>query len=204
MSRRLFEGDVLFAQRLLKAQGLYAGRLDGRWGPRTDAASAEFERRGVALREEMRTFDTRSEAQLLTLLLPAQRAARAMLARVIDAGFRVRVLSGTRAYAEQNALFRRGRYGNAGPVVTNARGGQSLHNFGIAWDIGLFARDGAYLQDGGIYEDAARVALDASLEWGGDNARFVDRPHYQLRVGLSVAEVRRRFEAGRAYVDTTA
>lgn len=200
MSQRLFEGDVLFNQRLLKVQGLYTGRLDGRWGPLTEQAARAFEQASVAIRREAGDFDARSEAQLTTLLLPAQDAARRFLARVLEAGLHVRILSGTRSYAEQNALFRRGRYGNAGPVVTNARGGQSLHNFGVAWDIGLFDARGRYRQDGASYDRAAEAGMDARLEWGGDNPRFVDRPHYQLRLELPIAEIRRRFESGRAYV----
>ncbi|MEO8506247.1 MAG: hypothetical protein ABI593_01300 [Betaproteobacteria bacterium] len=43
----------------------------------------------------------------------------------------------------QDAPYRQGRLGNPGPRVTNARDGQSNHNFGIAWDIGIFtASDG--------------------------------------------------------------
>lgn len=201
MSQRLFEGDVLFTQRLLKVQGLYTGRLDGRWGPLTERAVQEFEQSSASARRQAGSFDARSEAQLATLLLAAQLAARRFLARVLDAGLHVRILSGTRSYAEQNALFRRGRYGNAGPVVTNARGGQSLHNFGVAWDIGVFDARGRYLQDGAPYERAAEAGMDSTLEWGGDNPRFVDRPHYQLRLDLPIAEIRRRFESGRAYVD---
>ncbi|HEY5804156.1 MAG TPA: M15 family metallopeptidase [Lysobacter sp.] len=200
MSQRLFPDDVLFTQRLLRAQSLYAGRLDGRWGPLTEAASLEFERQTDAIRSQSREFDARSEVQLLTLLLPAQRAARASLSRMIDAGLRARILSGTRSYAEQNALFRRGRYGNPGPVVTNARGGQSMHNFGAGWDIGLFDANGRYLQTAAPYDTAAAMGVGDGLEWGGHNKRFVDRPHYQLRLGLAVAEVRRRFEAGRPYL----
>lgn len=200
MSQRLFEGDVLFTQRLLKVQGLYVGRLDGRWGPLTERAAQDFEQASVAIRQELGEFDARSEARLATLLLPAQDAARRFLARVLEAGLHVRILSGTRSYAEQNALFRRGRYGNPGPVVTNARGGQSLHNFGVAWDIGVFDASGRYRQDGASYERAARAGMQSRLEWGGDNPRFVDRPHYQLRLELPIAEIRRRFESGRTYV----
>ena len=42
MSRYLFGDDVTFHQRLLKAQGLYGGALDGRWGRQTEAADREF------------------------------------------------------------------------------------------------------------------------------------------------------------------
>ena len=42
------------------------------------------------------------------------------------------------SYTEQNDLYKRGSFGNPPPKVTNARGGQSNHNFGIAWDGGVF------------------------------------------------------------------
>lgn len=200
MSLRLFPDDVLFTQRLLKVQRLYAGRLDGVWGARTENAAMEFDRRARAVGDSIGRFDTRSEAQLGTLLLVAQSAARTFLARVLGTGLRVRLISGTRSYAEQNVLFRRGRYGHPGPVVTNARGGQSLHNFGVAWDIGLFDAQGRYLRDGRAYDEAAQAGRSDALEWGGDNVRFVDRPHYQLRLTLSLAEVRRRFESGRPFL----
>lgn len=199
MSLRLFTDDVLFLQRLLKAQGLYGAGLDGIWGPVTEAGATRFQALSLQIRERHRTFDLRSEAQISTLLLTAQAKARAFLARVLDAGIIARIISGTRRYEEQNRLFRRGRYGNAGPVVTNARGGQSLHNFGLAWDIGVFGTDGSYLTVPEPYERAAEAGLVEGLEWGGHNPRFVDRPHFHLETGLGVAELRARFEAGVAY-----
>ena len=99
-------------------------------------------------------------------------------------------------------LFRQGRFGNPGRIVTNARGGQSNHNFGIAWDIGIFAA-GSYKPESPLYDKAAGVALAAgipNLEWGGNWQRFKDRPHYQLQTGLALADVRNRFEQGEAYI----
>lgn len=53
--------------------------------------------------------------------------------------------SGLRTYEEQNALYAQGRTA-PGNKVTNAKGGFSNHNFGIAFDIGIF--EGAkYLGD---------------------------------------------------------
>lgn len=200
MSQRLFGDDVLFTQRLLKSEGLYTGKLDGIWGPLTDAAARQFERRARQIRDATRAFDPRSEAQLAGLRLPAQRAARRFLGRLLDAGLDARIISGTRSYAQQNELFRQGRYGNPGPVVTNARGGRSLHNFGLAWDIGLFGEDGRYLTAAAPYARAARIGLATGLEWGGDFRNFVDRPHYQLETDLGLAQVRQRFMAGQPYI----
>ena len=198
MSARLFPDDILFFQRLLKCDGLYAGRLDGVWGPLTDAAVSEFERRADDFADSVGSFDPRSENNIRTLSLKAQPLARAFLARLSASGIRARIISGTRTYAMQDALYRKGRFGYAGPIVTNARGGQSNHNFGIAWDIGVFTDDGGYITDAEAYAAAAGVALSGDLEWGGSWQGFVDNPHYQLRLPLTLAAVRGRFEAGDA------
>ena len=196
MSARIFPDDILFFQRLLKSEGLYGGSLDGDWGPITESAAIEFERLSDQIALSTTRFDVRSENNIRTLAVRAQRPAREFLERVRRAGIGARIISGTRTYAMQNALYRQGRFGNPGPIVTRARGGQSNHNFGIAWDIGIFTAAGGYIQDGAAYDEAARTGMSNELEWGGDWTTFVDRPHYQLRMALSVAEIRTRFEVG--------
>ncbi|HEY0159033.1 MAG TPA: M15 family metallopeptidase [Thermoanaerobaculia bacterium] len=199
MSAPFSREEVLFTQRLLKAQGLYTGRLDGSWGPKTDAASTEEHRLADNLAFRLGTFHRRSEENIRTLHLRAQEAARMFLAAFRGAAFEVRIISGNRTYAQQNAIYAQGRT-KPGKIVTNAKGGQSNHNFAIAWDVGIFV-NGKYLPESPFYKAAAPVALAATtgVEWGG-NWTKPDRPHYQLATGMDVAEVRALFEAGRAYV----
>jgi peptidoglycan L-alanyl-D-glutamate endopeptidase CwlK len=83
--------------------------------------------------------------------------------------------------------------------VTRARGGHSNHNFGIAWDIGIF-ENGTYKGASRKYAEAARVGLVPGLEWGGHWTSFKDEPHYQLATGSAIAAVRTSFESGTAYV----
>lgn len=202
MSSRLFSDDVLFLQRLLKAQGLYDDDLDGDWGPNTDKGVNAFEAESARLAAALGTFDTVSERCIHSLNLKAQEAARSCLKAIQAAGITARILSGTRTYAEQDALYKKGRFGNPGAVVTNARGGQSNHNFGIAWDIGVF-RNGQYLGDSPLYAEAAKSAMNAgipNLEWGGNWKKFKDLPHFQLSTGLTIGELRQRFENGLNYV----
>lgn len=198
MSSRLFEDDVIFYQRFLKSAGLYSGSIDGIWGPLTGAADMAFLTASESAAEEIGRFDPRTEGHLATLQVPAQRAARESLKRIKNAGFQVKIISGTRSFAEQNALFKKGRFGNPGPIVTNARGGFSNHNFGIAWDIGLFD-GGAYLTSTPPYEAAALSGKADELVWGGDWQSFKDTPHYQLKTGLKISQVRQRFEEGLPY-----
>jgi peptidoglycan LD-endopeptidase CwlK len=199
MSLQLFGDDVVFLQRFLKCSGLYAGKLDGIWGRKTDAGMNAFEQQTATLADQIGTFDPGSERNIRTLAPQVQELARRFLAAVLAAGIPARVISGTRTYAEQNALYRQGRFGDPGRRVTLARGGQSNHNFGLAWDIGIF-RNGSYLGESPLYRRAAEVGLVPPLEWGGQWRTFVDLPHYQLRTGNTVAIVRQRFESGLSYV----
>jgi len=197
MSERLFQDDVLFFQRLLSCSGLYTRRLDGQYGKFTAAAEEAFHQRCLAIAQAEGTFDPRTETAIHGLQLAAQPLARRSLNAIRASGRNVRLISGTRSYGEQNALFRKGRFGNPGPRVTNAHGGQSWHNFGLAWDIGLFSDAGAYLAEVQPYVAAAAFGRIAGLEWGGDWHSFPNAPHYQLASGGErISAARARFEAG--------
>lgn len=200
MSDRLFEGDVLFFQRLLMSEGFYSGDLDGLWGPLTEAGSAAFDAEYEAIKSDLGTYDRRTEQHIASLSIKAQREARLFMQRARSRGVNVKIISGTRTYEEQNKLFRQGRFGNPGKVVTRARGGQSNHNFGIAWDIGIFSPDGSYSTDNSDYEAVAEYAA-GDLVWGGNWSSFPDAPHYQLKtMDTRISWVRRRFERGASYV----
>ncbi len=189
--------DVLFRQRVLACSGFSPGTLDGQWGPKTEAADKAFQAAALKLQTTGGIFDARTESTIATLLIQAQAKARDFM-RV--AGPTCKLISGTRSYAEQDALF------NQRPVVTRARGGQSNHNFGVAWDVGIFI-GGHYYTGATRAEEAAYDALAANikahltgLEWGGDWKSIVDKPHYQLATGKSLSQVRFSFESGKVFV----
>jgi peptidoglycan L-alanyl-D-glutamate endopeptidase CwlK len=199
MSAKLFKTDVLFAQRILSVAGFYKGPLNGTWSAKVDDAQDAFIAKYEDLKRRMGEFDQRSESAIATLLPATQSKAREFMKAVAGRPLTYRILSGTRTYAEQDALSRKR------PKVTNARGGQSNHNFGIAWDVGIF-ENGKYYEGNTKKEDKAYVDLGASikdsiagLEWGGDWKTFVDKPHYQLATGKSVRQIRLLFEKGKSY-----
>lgn len=194
MSARFFTDDILFLQRLLSCSGFYTNRLDGLYGGYTDAAEQAFDQACAKIAQQEGMFDARSERNIRNLLPKAQGLARRSLRAIRSEGFDARIISGTRGYAEQNALFRQGRYGNSGPIVTRARGGQSWHNFGLAWDIGLFD-GGAYITKEKPYRDAALAGKITGVEWGGDWSSFPDIPHYQ------VVPARQRISDARSYFE---
>jgi len=202
MSQQLFKQDILFYQRFLKANGFYADILDGDWGPNTNAADKAFEEKYLQLKKEFGGFDLRSEGNIATLAPDVQELARAFMKRVLEAGHDVKIISGTRTYAQQNELFRQGRFGNAGPIVTKARGGFSNHNFGLAWDIGLFD-GGQYITKDSKYKTIGALVNNRwdKLEWGGNWVNFKDYPHYEHSTIVgSVSAVRNLFELGNPYL----
>jgi peptidoglycan L-alanyl-D-glutamate endopeptidase CwlK len=113
-----------------------------------------------------------------------------------------------RTYAEQDALFAQGR--PTGKKVTNAKGGQSYHNFGLAFDIVLLVdkdKNGTFESaswetnvdfdgDGkSDWQEIVAIAKRYGWAWGGD-WKFVDAPHFEKTFGLSVKELDRRFKGG--------
>lgn len=199
MSAPLFADDIVFLQRFLRCCGLFTGKINGTWGTTTDNAVNQLQAAGDAIAAQLGTFDARSEVFIRSLQPKAQLEARAFLRRVIDSGIDARIISGTRTYSEQDQLYRKGRFGDTRPIVTKAKGGHSNHNFGIAWDIGIF-RNGKYLGESPLYTKAADIGVVPTLEWGGNWTSFVDRPHYQLQTGKSLAVVRTSFESGQVFV----
>lgn len=201
MSNPLFKTDILFIQRLLSSSGLYAGKLDGKYSALLQLAEDRFDELFTTSAKKYGAFDTRTEGIIQTLMPKAQDAARQFMLIAAKAPFQVKLLSGTRTYAEQNILFAKR------PIVTKARGGQSNHNFGIAWDVGIFV-DGKYYEGKNNKETKAYVdlsklimpTLGKIIEWGGNWKSITDIPHYGLLTNKSISQVRSLFEAGKSYV----
>jgi peptidoglycan L-alanyl-D-glutamate endopeptidase CwlK len=131
--------------------------------------------------------DERSEKVIEKLNLVVQPYARELVRRAAAKGIEVKVIGGFRSIDEQQRLFCQGRnipecsgLYKPGPIVTNARGGYSNHNFGIAFDIGIF-QGSRYLTDSPKYNEVGQIGKSIGLEWGGDWTSIRDRPHFQLR-----------------------
>jgi peptidoglycan LD-endopeptidase CwlK len=123
--------------------------------------------------------DDRSEKNIVTLLPEVQPLARALVQKAASNGIIIKVISGHRTYSEQDTLYAQGRT-KPGPKVTNAKGGYSNHNFGIAFDIGVFSGN-SYLPDSPKYKAVGVLGMDLGLDWGGNWTTIVDQPHFQLR-----------------------
>lgn len=100
---------------------------------------------------------------------------------------KVRIAQGLRTNAEQDALYKKR------PKVTNAKGGQSVHNYGFAVDIVLII-DGkkASWDTKGDYDgdkradwmECVNIFKANGWKWGGDWTTFKDMPHFD-KIGFS-------------------
>ncbi len=94
------------------------------------------------------------------------------------------ITSGFRSFAEQDELYSHGRTNMRLPIVTQAKGGQSFHNFGVAFDCVPLV--GGKPLWNSHYEITAKVAAEIGLEHG--DRGYVDLPHFQCRLGHSLEE----------------
>lgn len=156
---------------------------DGRPGPQTWGAIykrlVKDNIDGLDPRDGLAQVDSRSEGVIATLLPEVRPMARALVHKAAALGITIRIISGLRTFEEQDALYALGRSA-PGHIVTNARGGYSNHNFGIAFDIGVFEGN-KYLPDSVKYKVVGALGMDMGLEWGGNWKSITDQPHFQYR-----------------------
>lgn len=104
-----------------------------------------------------------------------------------------------RSPEEQDILFKKR------PKVTNAKGWQSIHNFGLAMDVVIL-----YDKDGnGTFETASWDVNDVNFlavvkyfkskgwEWGGDWKSFLDAPHFQMTFRHTAKSLKALIDAGK-------
>lgn len=132
---------------------------------------------------------------------------------------KIRIVQGLRTIDEQNALYAIGRT-KPGHIVTNAMGGSSYHNYGLAIDFAIMydkdsngtfetlSWDLSYDGDKDNVSDwheVVKVFKAAGFEWGGDWKTLKDYPHLQKSFGNTWKQLyakygEQRFIAGSEYV----
>lgn len=93
----------------------------------------------------------------------------------------------------QDELYSHGRNGDTRPVVTNARGGQSAHNYRRAFDcvplvLGKPMWDANDPHSGYMIGMVGAAGEALGLEWAGRWTSFRELVHYQDLAGLSIAD----------------
>lgn len=123
--------------------------------------------------------------------------------KLLGKGIRLRFAYTYRTPAEQDALF------NQKPKVTNAKAWQSIHNYGLAFDIVLLYD----LDNNSTFETASwdmkkdfdkdtiadwmevtNYFKSKGYEWGGDWKTFKDAPHFQKAFGLTWQQMKAKID----------
>ena len=109
--------------------------------------------------------------------------------RALTGKAKIRVTQALRTFKEQDDLYAIGRT-KPGKKVTNARGGQSIHNYGFAVDICLVidgktaswdtAKDWDNDQVADWYE-CVKIFAKYGWDWGGNWKKFKDLPHFDKK-----------------------
>ena len=90
----------------------------------------------------------------------------------------------------QNALYAQGRT-TPGKIVTNAKAGDSWHNWRCAVDVvplvnGKPDWDGSHP----VWAEIGRLGKEAGLEWAGEWHSFKELAHFQYTGGLTLAQLK--------------
>lgn len=119
--------------------------------------------------------------------------------KVLSGRVKMIVTQGLRTFEEQDKLFAQR------PKVTNAKGGQSIHNYGLAFDFCLVEAgktiwdtmkdfDGDKVPD---WMEVVKVFKSAGYAWGGDFKSIVDRPHFEKTFGHTWQQLLELKKAGK-------
>jgi peptidoglycan L-alanyl-D-glutamate endopeptidase CwlK len=135
--------------------------------------------------------------------------------KLLGKGVRLRFAYVVRTNKEQDGLYALGRTvvnpnGKSsrrpfGSIVTNAKGGQSIHNYALAFDIvllydtncdGVFNEASWDMNKDGDHDGKAdwtemyEFFKSKGWEWGGDWKSFRDYPHFQKSYGYGWRELK--------------
>ncbi|MBX9866097.1 MAG: M15 family metallopeptidase [Burkholderiales bacterium] len=118
--------------------------------------------------------------------------AELFIAKCAEQGVKVIITSTYRDAESQNALYAQGRTAT-GKIVTNAKAGQSFHNYKVAFDFAPVIGGQIPWNDTKLFNKCGEIAESVGLEWVGRWQSFKELAHCQFTSGLTLAD----FKAGK-------
>jgi peptidoglycan LD-endopeptidase CwlK len=107
-----------------------------------------------------------------------------------ELGVSLLITEAYRSPERQNILYAQGRT-TKGHIVTNAKAGQSIHQYKCAVDIVPII--GGKLAWNYDFKKLGKIGVACGLEWGGNWKSFKDMPHFQYTAGYLLKD----FQAGK-------
>lgn len=132
-----------------------------------------------------------------------QKSVRLFAAFTLLTGRELFIVRAHATIAEQDALFAQGRT-EPGAIVTNAKGGQSWHNFGRAFDVALEEKQtqkptwSTAGEDLELWRLLGVIAKWIGLEWGGNFEGLNDFGHFHNADGMTIERARAQWETHNA------
>lgn len=116
-------------------------------------------------------------------------------------GIDIIVTSTYRDHESQQKLYEQGRtpesIARGEKRVTNAKPGQSWHNWRVAFDVVPVVNGKAIWNDMATWKRIGEIGVSLGLEWAGNWKTFKEMPHFQYTGGLKLAD----FQAGKSLRD---
>ena len=126
-------------------------------------------------------------------LHPAVQAkAKAFIAACAKAGIDLLVTATYRDGEAQDALYAMGRTA-PGSIVTNARAGQSFHQYRVALDVVPVVNGKLIYNDSAMWGKIGALGEAAGLEWAYRWIHNREQAHFQFTGGLTLSD----FKAGK-------
>lgn len=124
------------------------------------------------------------------LIPPAKERVERFLSLCKDNDIDLLVTSTYRDNESQQALYEQGRT-TAGKVVTNAKAGDSWHNWRCAVDVVPMV-NGKPNWDGlhPVWDQIGKLGEQAGLEWAGRWRTFKELAHFQYTGGLTLTDLK--------------
>ena len=138
-----------------------------------------------------------NQEKIKTLHPEIRNATSSMLTNLKKDNVNVEISLATRTYEEQDRLYSKGRNEKGeiideSKVVTYAKGGQSYHNFGLAFDVEVYNENGTKYWNKQseawqkVINEGKKQGFLAGAEWND----FPDLPHFENSFGNTQSALR--------------
>lgn len=118
----------------------------------------------------------------------ADKLCRLFIAKCRDAGIDVLITSTYRDLESQAALYAQGRTKH-GQIVTNAKPGQSYHNYRVAFDFVPMQNGKCQWSNMTLFNQCGAIATSIGLDWAGNWKSFKEKAHCQFTGGKTLAQL---------------
>ena len=161
-------------------------------GVPTQYWSALYEQKQITFKYSTLSNNTRFHIKQLKPEIRTQTIS--MLYELKKQAINVEIVSSYRSFDSQNELYEKGRRGIIGEkIVTNAKGGESIHNYRLAFDVEVYDKKGKKDWDfeGANWQTVIEKGTSKGFESGYYWSNPYDPPHFQDTKGKSLSQLQK-------------